>query len=66
MNEERYYVSSEYRAKNDTELKNELYRIICPRLELNESRGFNGHAMTQSIMNLIVKEMDEWLEMQNK
>lgn len=59
-----YYINKHYRASNDHKLKNALYALICPRLESNESRGFNGHARTQAIMDMVIKEMDEWLNLQ--
>ncbi len=60
----KYYQDKDYRATSDVILHNSLYALICPRLELNESVGHNGHARTQIIIKEIAKEMDEWLEMQ--
>ena len=65
MNKEyKYWMAPEYKASKDNQLKNDLYALICPRLEMNESRGFNGHARTQQIVDVIVMGMDEWLERQ--
>ncbi|GAB1376866.1 hypothetical protein MASR1M48_17180 [Lactococcus petauri] len=57
---------SSYRAKDDNDLKNKLYALICSKLEPHEARGFNAHSRTQSIMDITVKEMDEWLDIQRE
>lgn len=54
-----------YSAKKDNELNNKLYALICPILNKHESRGFNSHARTQAIMEMVCKEMDEWISIQN-